>query len=66
VGGYMIVEDSVINHGLARDHPGPYKAIEDFLAENSDFVADREREQFVLTWNPKGYLKRIAKTITGE
>uniref|UniRef100_A0A7V5XHZ6 Uncharacterized protein n=1 Tax=Thermodesulfobacterium geofontis TaxID=1295609 RepID=A0A7V5XHZ6_9BACT len=32
--------------------------METFLAENSDFEADREKESFIITWNPKGYLRR--------
>jgi cephalosporin hydroxylase len=60
-GDYLIVEDSIIHHGL--DHgpdPGPYEAITTFIAENEDFMIDRDREHFFITWNPKGYLKRIS------
>ena len=39
--------------------PGPYEAIEAFTAENDDFVIDRDRERFLITWNPKGYLQRV-------
>lgn len=57
-GGYIIIEDSICWHGLPTGpFPGPYEAIEVFLAENPDFVADREIE-FPITWNPKGFLKR--------
>ena len=59
-GQYFIVEDGIIGHGLPakRGELGPYGAIETFVAENPDFEIDRGRESFLLTWNPKGYLKR--------
>lgn len=61
-GNYFIVEDSICHHGLdVGPSPGPYEAIEDFLAEDSTFEIDSSRESFVITWNPKGYLKK--KTI---
>ena len=60
---YFIVEDSNINHGLdlPKDFPqgGPYEAIEAFMRENDNFIIDRSRERFVITSNPKGYLKKI-------
>lgn len=60
-GGYFIVEDGICHHGLdVGPDPGPYEAIEAFLAENRDFEADRRRERFLVTWNPKGYLRRRA------
>lgn len=58
--GYFIVEDSICHHGLEIGPlPGPYEAIETFVAENHKFVIDREREDFLITWNPKGFLKRV-------
>lgn len=58
-GGYFIVEDSNCHHGLAvGPNPGPYEAIETFLAENQAFESDRTRESFLITWNPTGFLKR--------
>ncbi len=60
-GDYLIVEDSIIHHGLNHGpDPGPYEAIETFIRENKDFVIDRNREHFLITWNPKGYLKRVS------
>lgn len=59
IGDYFIVEDSILHHGLSLGpKPGPYQAIETFLIENENFISDRSREHFFLTWNPKGYLKR--------
>lgn len=58
-GNYFIVEDSICHHGLSvGPKPGPYEAIEAFLNENRDFEIDRSRESFLITWNPKGYLRR--------
>ncbi|MCC7338681.1 MAG: class I SAM-dependent methyltransferase [Pirellulaceae bacterium] len=61
VGDYLIVEDSCVNsHPVYRRHgPGPMEALRDFLTHDSRFIVDRERERFLLTMNPSGYLKRI-------
>ena len=60
-GGYFIVEDGICHHGLeVGPNPGPFEAIEAFLKENERFAVVRSREAFFITWNPKGYLKRIA------
>jgi len=59
-GDYFIVEDGICHHGLSiGPKPGPYEAIETFVnSETSDFKIDRSKESFLITWNPKGYLKR--------
>ena len=59
VGCYVIVADS--NLGLIRKDlmPGPLPAIERFLARTDEFEVDREREKFLITFNPSGYLRRI-------
>lgn len=60
-GQYFIVEDGICHHGLSvGPNPGPYEAVETFLAENNEFEADRGKESFFITWNPKGYLRRRA------
>ena len=58
---YIIVEDTNINgHPVNSDFgPGPMEAVEEFLEENKNFVIDRSREKFYLTFNPSGYLRRI-------
>lgn len=59
LGNYMIVEDSICHHGLAvGPSPGPYEAIETFIEQNRAFTIDRDKESFLITWNPKGFLKR--------
>lgn len=58
---YFIVEDGICYHGLeVGPKPGPYEAIEAFIERNRNFEIDRGRESFLITWNPKGYLKRVA------
>jgi cephalosporin hydroxylase len=60
VGCYLIVEDS--NIGQIREDllPGPLQAIETFLARTDEFEIDREREKFLITFNPSGYLRRVS------
>ena len=60
-GMYFIVEDGICRYPFIEDgpKPGPYEAIHEFLRENKDFVIDKTREKFILTYNPDGYLKRI-------
>ncbi|HMJ06391.1 MAG TPA: CmcI family methyltransferase [Chthoniobacterales bacterium] len=60
-GSYFIVEDGNCHHGLdLGPFPGPYEAITEFIQENKNFVIDRACESFFVTWNPRGYLRRIA------
>jgi cephalosporin hydroxylase len=61
VGDHFVIEDTICHHGLAvGPNPGPYEAVQAFLAENPRFAADRGRERFLVTWNPSGFLTRIA------
>lgn len=59
-GSYVIVEDSNINgHPVNRQHgPGPYEAINDFLALKPPFSIDDTKHKYHVTFNPNGYLKR--------
>jgi cephalosporin hydroxylase len=60
-GGYFIVEDGICHHGLdGGPSPGPYEAAEVFVSRTNCFEIDRSREAFLITWNPKGYLRRLA------
>lgn len=59
VGCYVIVEDSNIGRIRKDLMPGPMEAIETFLASTGDFEIDRQREKFLITFNPSGYLKRV-------
>lgn len=64
-GSYVIVEDTNLNgHPVWPDFgPGPMEAVDIFLSENDDFVIDTSREKFYLTWNPRGYLKRVKGSV---
>lgn len=61
-GCYLVVEDTVVNgHPILSDHgPGPMEAVTKFLETNHQYVPDHNREKLILTFNPGGYLKRIA------
>ncbi|GAI19652.1 unnamed protein product, partial [marine sediment metagenome] len=63
-GSYFIVEDGLVDIFeepiRARIKEGPLMAIEEFLKINHDFVIDKERERYILTYNPSGFLKRIS------
>ncbi len=62
LGSYLIAEDTNLNgHPSFADFgPGPWEAVEKFLSRRKDFVVDPECERFLLTFNPRGWLKRIA------
>lgn len=57
---YLIVEDTTVNgHPVWPDFgPGPMEAVEKFLSENDEFVIDQRCERFLMTLNPRGYLRR--------
>jgi cephalosporin hydroxylase len=58
-GSYFIVEDGIICHGIKGEAvPWVYEAIETFMQEDDTFEMDRERENFLITWNPTGYLRK--------
>lgn len=59
-GDYLIVEDTNVNgHPIAPDFgAGPMEALDQFLAENNDFLIDPHCERFLMTSNPRGYLRR--------
>lgn len=70
IGSYIIVQDSNINghpvvldpNGPASDcagRPGPWEAVQEFLAADKRFAIDRDRERLMLTMNPSGYLRRM-------
>ena len=59
VGCYLIVEDSNIGQIRKDLMPGPLQAIETFLARTNEFEIDLEREKFLITFNPSGYLRRV-------
>ncbi len=60
-GCYLIVEDTNLNGNPVYPNygPGPMEALNAFLAQNPPFEVDTHREKFHLTFNPKGYLRRV-------
>ncbi|MCK4528643.1 hypothetical protein KAW18_14835 [candidate division WOR-3 bacterium] len=44
----------------SQQEAGPLAAVEEFLSRNSHFVVDFSRKLYILTYNPKGFLKRIS------
>jgi cephalosporin hydroxylase len=61
VGGYLIVQDTLINGHPAEPSwgPGPWEAVHQFLETNTQFKPDPYRERLRLTGHPDGYLKRV-------
>jgi cephalosporin hydroxylase len=60
-GQYLVVEDTNVNGHpvMPAFGPGPMEALDTFLGENSGFEIDTTREKFLLTFNPRGYLRKI-------
>jgi len=61
VGSYVVVEDTNVNGHPAYPEfgPGPMEAVEAFLAEDDRFVVDEGKEKFFMTFNPRGYLRKV-------
>lgn len=60
IGCYYIVEDGICDAMNWEPVPGPRSAVEKFLQCHDHFVDDAAtREKYLITYNPKGYLKRI-------
>ena len=60
-GSYLVVEDTNVNGQPVYEHhgPGPMEAVEDFLKENDAFAVDVTREKLLLTFNPRGWLRKL-------
>jgi cephalosporin hydroxylase len=65
-GCYLVVEDTNLNgHPVTvYARPGPWEAVDGFLAETTAFEVDRSREKLLLTFNPCGYLRRREDGLT--
>jgi cephalosporin hydroxylase len=64
-GSFLIVEDTNVNgHPVLPEHgPGPMEAVFEFVSGDDRFVVDHERERHLMTYNPNGYLRRVAKGV---
>jgi cephalosporin hydroxylase len=59
VGSYLVIEDGICDIIDLGVNPGPMKAVEEWINDNKEFEIDRSKERYIMTYNPKGYLKRI-------
>jgi cephalosporin hydroxylase len=61
IGSYCVVEDTNVNgHPSYPTHgPGPWEAVQTFVAGNTQFEVDLSRQSYLLTFNPGGYLRRV-------
>ena len=66
VGSYFVVEDGIVDlfhsedgFGFRENEPGPLAAVEEFVRHHPEFIVDTSRERYILTYNPKGFLKRV-------
>lgn len=59
-GSYLIVEDTNLNgHPVEPEHgPGPMEALQAFLPGHPEFRHDDQMDKFLMSFNPKGFLKR--------
>jgi cephalosporin hydroxylase len=61
-GCYFVVDDGIVDvMDWRKFTPGPLVAVQRFLAESSDFEIDRDREKFILTYAPAGFLKCVRR-----
>lgn len=63
VNSYFVVEDGIVDlmppgQDFGYYTAGPLAAIEQFLRNTPNYVVDTDRERYLLTYNPKGFLKR--------
>ena len=61
-GQYLVVEDTNLNGHPVEPRggdPGPWGAVHEFLKSNHDYIQDRSREKFKVTFYPGGWLKRV-------
>jgi cephalosporin hydroxylase len=59
-GCYLVVEDTNVNgRPVEEAHgPGPAEALDEWLPKHPEFEIDADREKFLVSFNPGGYLRR--------
>jgi cephalosporin hydroxylase len=57
-GSYLVVQDTAGDKILPERGPGPTAAVDEFLKTHPEFTIDRTREKFLLTFYPRGYLRK--------
>jgi cephalosporin hydroxylase len=65
-GNYLIIEDGIVDlfrpgNGLGTWTDGPLAATDEFLRTNPHFQVDSERERYLMTYNPRGFLRRVSE-----
>ena len=67
-GSYMIIEDTALHNGVKNDFfcdPGAYASVQDFM-NNGEYkcgwVIDRDMERYLISWNPRGFLRKVHPT----
>jgi len=61
-GSYLIVEDTNLAGNpvfAGHTYGGPMLAVKKFLKNNKDFIPDKDRERFRMTFAPNGFLRRV-------
>ncbi len=62
VGGYLVVENTVVNGRPVASGfgPGPHEAVSQILRSHREFVPDVAFERYTVTFNKNGYLRRTS------
>ena len=62
VGGYLVVEDTIVNgHPVWPNFgPGPAEAVKGIVERRDDFASDVSMSKYRLSFNPNGFLKRMS------
>lgn len=62
LGQFLIVEDTMLNGYPVHDDfgPGPMESVDAFLEGNGDFTLDPIGDKLLVSFNPRGYLKRTS------
>jgi len=59
---YFMVEDTIVEPMALPPFPASLPAVREFIEETKgEFIIDRSREKYILTYNPMGYLLRVSE-----